>query len=250
MRCVAVMALMAVLGGEALANVSQSPLPPIRPGAAEVESDTAPANAPSEPTDDRAAPDGTATDDALTEDPASESAETNLPICRDPRLEGERLDPFLGDIAGCGIFDAVRLGAVLGVRLDTPATLDCRTALRLADWLGGVAAPRIEDALGSPVVEMKIYGSYACRTRNNRPGGRLSEHAVGRAVDVAGFALADGRTVTVSGDWASPEAGPVLKTIAEAACGPFTTVLGPDADVYHQDHLHLDTAYRQAPYCR
>jgi len=36
-----------------------------------------------------------------------------------------------------------------------------------------------------------------------------------------------------------------------AACGPFGTVLGPNADRFHQDHFHFDTArHRSGPYCR
>ena len=35
--------------------------------------------------------------------------------------------------------------------------------------------------------------NYACRSRNNVRGARLSEHAFGNALDVAGFKLANGR---------------------------------------------------------
>jgi hypothetical protein len=49
----------------------------------------------------------------------------------------------------------------------------------------------------------------------------------------------------------SPEAA-FQRTIRAAACGPFMTVLGPGADAFHDDHLHLDMAMRRSKraYCR
>ena len=41
-----------------------------------------------------------------------------------------------------------------------------------------------------------------------------------------------------------------LRKIHAGACGVFTTVLGPDANVYHRDHFHFDLASRKrGPYC-
>ena len=51
--------------------------------------------------------------------------------------------------------------------------------------------------------------------------------------------------------WRSGEYGKIIKAMHTSACGPFGTVLGPNADRYHQNHLHLDTArYRSGSYCR
>jgi hypothetical protein len=42
-----------------------------------------------------------------------------------------------------------------------------------------------------------------------------------------------------------------MRRMHRGACGPFGTVLGPEADRYHQDHFHFDTArYRSGSYCR
>jgi hypothetical protein len=42
-----------------------------------------------------------------------------------------------------------------------------------------------------------------------------------------------------------------MRRAHKTACGPFGTVLGPNADRYHQDHFHFDTArYRSGSYCR
>ena len=59
-----------------------------------------------------------------------------------------------------------------------------------------------------------------------------------------GFKLADGRTIRVKSGWRSPDQQEVafLHEIGGASCEDFTTVLGPDADAAHQDHLHLDLA--------
>jgi hypothetical protein len=55
--------------------------------------------------------------------------------------------------------------------------------------------------------------------------------------------LASGRTITVEDGWRSwgKESG-FLKQVHGRACGTFTTVLGPEADRHHQNHLHFDLA--------
>ncbi|MBK0399647.1 extensin family protein [Limibaculum sp. M0105] len=172
-------------------------------------------------------------------------------VCRDPRLAGSVI-PAIGDYgAPCGVTLPVRLTSVSGIAFDTPATLDCPTARRVAHWLTGVAEPLARKHLGSRIVEVDVMGSYSCRTRNNRPGGRISEHAVGRAIDVGGFRLADGRRISVKEDWGQKSEGKFLKAVHRQSCGLFMTVLGPDADRYHHDHFHLDTARRRGnAYCR
>ena len=72
--------------------------------------------------------------------------------------------------------------------------------------------------------------------------GVYSEHGFANAVDVTGFTLEDGRKIAVEANWmpaAAPE-GRLLRLAHDAACGDFTTVLGPEADEEHHDHLHLD----------
>ena len=76
------------------------------------------------------------------------------------------------------------------------------------------------------------------------PGARLSEHAFGNAVDVAGFTLADGRKIDLVHDWknAGSQEAAFLHEAHAGACQYFTTVLGPGADVFHTNHIHLDLA--------
>ncbi len=60
-----------------------------------------------------------------------------------------------------------------------------------------------------------------------------------------------GTDLSVLRGWRDPAQSKVLKKMHKAACGPFGTVLGPNADKYHQDHFHFDTArYRSGAYCR
>jgi hypothetical protein len=170
-------------------------------------------------------------------------------VCGDGRLAGRALAPVVGP-GGCGVANPVRLRAVSGVAL-TPATdIDCETARALADWVETALQPAARSKAGVPVGSLKIAAGYACRRVNNRPAGRLSQHALGKAVDIAGFTLSDGRTVTLLEDWNGAH-GPLLRAVWRGACGPFGTVLGPEADRWHADHFHFDTArYRSGPYCR
>jgi hypothetical protein len=172
-------------------------------------------------------------------------------VCRDPRLTGDPRPDIVdvGDLA-CGIDDPVRVTSVAGIHLSQPALVGCPMARRLADWLTGTAQAEARLRLGAGIIEVTVMGSYACRTRNNA-GGRRSEHARGRAIDIGGFTLSTGERVTVARDWGKTPAGAFLREIWRKGCGPFATVLGPDANRQHKDHLHLDTAPRGGePYCR
>lgn len=171
-------------------------------------------------------------------------------VCGDPRLQGQTIAPIGGAMKGCGIDAPVRLTSISGVVLSTAARLDCETARTTADWLAG-ASDAADQKLGAELGKVTVAASYACRRRNSRAGGPLSSHARGRAIDISAFELADGRRVTVKRDWGDDAEGAFLKQIWRAACGPFVTVLGPEADVHHRDHFHLDRAatHRQ-PYCR
>lgn len=173
-------------------------------------------------------------------------------VCRDPRLMGDpRPHVIDADRRACGIADPVRVTSVAGMRLEPPVLVGCPTAHRLADWLDGIVRAEALEQLQSRVAVVRTLGSYACRTQNHVAGGRLSEHARGRAVDIGGFTLTSGREITLARDWGKTTAGAFLRRIWRKACGPFATVLGPDADRHHRDHFHLDTAQRGGqPHCR
>ncbi|TCP38874.1 extensin family protein [Rhodovulum marinum] len=171
-------------------------------------------------------------------------------ICGDPGIRGEAMAPIPGRINGCGVERPVKVLAVDGVPLTRPAVMDCTTAQALKSWVEDGVRPAV-GRMGGGVASIKVVADYACRTRNNRAGAKISEHGRGRAVDVAAINLKNGASISVLDGWRDARQGKVLRRLHQAACGPFGTVLGPDSDRYHQDHFHLDTArYRSGPYCR
>jgi hypothetical protein len=172
------------------------------------------------------------------------------PVCGGRGIVGERLAPVTGRISGCGISDPVRVREIDGIPLSQPATINCDTAEALQDWLNDAVIPTV-GRYGGGVAGLRVIASYSCRTRNNQPGARLSEHATGNAVDVAGIQLENGGEITVLDDWGQGREGRILRQLHEAACGTFGTVLGPESDSYHRDHFHFDVAsYRGGAYCR
>ncbi len=126
------------------------------------------------------------------------------------------------------------------VTLSQPATLNCAMAGELARWAARIDA-YTEATLNSGVAEVLSGTSYFCRARNNVEGADISEHGFGNALDVTGFVLEDGTRISLPDDWDddSAEAG-AMQLAHGTACGFFTTVLGPEANALHRDHLHLD----------
>jgi hypothetical protein len=150
----------------------------------------------------------------------------------------------------CGYDDGVRLTAG-GARSIAfrPAGLGvaCPVAAALAVWEWTAVQPAAQRRFGSSVVAIDHFGSYACRRIYGRDAGTWSEHATADAVDIAGFRLADGRRITVVGDWrGGTDKAAFLHEVRDGACGLFATTLSPDYNAAHRDHLHLDQANRSA----
>ena len=123
----------------------------------------------------------------------------------------------------------------------------CPVLAGLALWEWRVVTPAARRLLGSRVVRIRHFGSYSCRRIYGRGEGQWSEHATGNAIDIAAFDLADGRRITVQGDWNRDGAeGQFLHEVRDGAGGLFATVLSPDYNAAHADHLHLDQAARGA----
>jgi len=170
-------------------------------------------------------------------------------LCNNPAILGEVVTPI--SEGACGIENPVAVRYVSGVRLSTPATLNCRTANTLANWVENDAQNAVKK-LRSRITEMTVFASYACRTRNSQRGARMSEHALGNAIDIGVFTLANGVELSVEDDWEKTgKEGTAIRALHDSACGPFSTVLGPNSDSFHYNHFHLDTAeYRSGSYCR
>ena len=133
------------------------------------------------------------------------------------------------------------------VAIEPRATLACPLITAVDRWFLEDVQPAAMAWFGEQVVEIKQISSYACRSMNNQPGARTSEHAYGNALDVAAYRFASGREVTVKDGWRGrPEERGFLRQIHAAACERFSTVLGPGADMFHYDHFHLDLARRSS----
>lgn len=142
------------------------------------------------------------------------------------------------EASGCGWTDAVRLSAVGGVRLSSPATVTCPLAASMVLFERRVLQPEAEAAFGSRVRVIDHVGSYACRNVYHRHQAPLSRHAVADAIDVTGLRLANGTRLTVEKDWTGQNAA-FLHDLQGAGCRYFGAFLGPDYNAAHRTHFHL-----------
>lgn len=192
---------------------------------------------------------------SLTEEPASEPTpvaapkqpgrvyQTACPALLQGLVSGQALAPITEN--QCGTRSPLEITGVLSrgrmVPFSGPVTTDCAMASALPGWIetvDGYAAT----VLKSPLARINTGPGYVCRLRNNASDGLVSEHGFANALDVSGFILEDGRAIAVKTDWlpGNASAGRLLRLAHDAACGQFTTVLGPEANADHQDHIHLD----------
>jgi hypothetical protein len=141
-------------------------------------------------------------------------------------------------IGGCYIVNAVRLSALL-VPFDKPADMTCEMALMLDDFEINVVQVAAQRYFKRRVTLLRHFGAYSCR--NIAGTRRLSEHAHGQAIDIAGFELDGGERILVKDDWSGHGArSRFLQEVARGACRIFNVVLTPKSNAEHLDHLHLD----------
>ena len=149
--------------------------------------------------------------------------------------------PSVGNGNGCGIATPITLSAMTAA-LNQPATLGCPLAVRFDDFERDILQPMAIRYFGQPVKRIHHYGAYACRNQVGGNAERLSEHALGRAIDVAAFELVDGTVIRVKQDWNGiGRRARFLRNVAREACDLFHVVLTPNHDRAHHDHLHFDT---------
>lgn len=158
--------------------------------------------------------------------------------------------------AGCSQLGSVRLSTISltdaprganELAISNIGPVRCELAQRFAGWAQFGIARAAEQMLGSPLVRIETMGSYSCRTIAG--SAKLSQHAHANAIDIAAFVLADGRRITVKQGWnGSNQEQAFLRTIHASACKRFGTVLGPDYNAAHRDHLHVDMSGQG--YCR
>jgi hypothetical protein len=128
-----------------------------------------------------------------------------------------------------------------GISLDLPdkPIMNCEFALVFVDYVRNLLAPLAASMLGSPVVALNTGPAYECRPRNHVAGAKTSAHGKGIAIDLAAIVLSDHRHIGIAHQADATETL-FLRTMRHAACGWFTTVLGPGSDPSHAEHLHFD----------
>jgi hypothetical protein len=241
---------------EAMAPAAtQVPLPKPRPEAvgdkaAPTEEALAGGEAGLEPADGTGAPADPV--EAVEQAPAAGPAEppvpprvyqTTCPAVIAGQVEATALSPI--DDNMCRVQSPLAVTGVLAngrmVPFSGAATLDCGMAAALPAWVADVDGYLA--AYADTRIESVIVGtSYMCRNVNGAATGNLSFHSFADALDVVGFTLADGRTVSVEAAWngSGEQERRIVRFAHDAACTRFTTVLGPEANAQHHDHLHLD----------
>jgi hypothetical protein len=151
---------------------------------------------------------------------------------------------------------------------------ECRLAAKLHEWIKGSLQPAAEEVLGTSIKAITNASAYACRQRIGTFTDRISEHSFANALDISGFVTANGRSIAVITHWGptardrlrhkrasrpvgdarplvdaeppvSSKEASFLRRVHETACGKFGTVLGPEANEAHPDHLHVDLAARR-----
>ncbi len=145
---------------------------------------------------------------------------------------------------GCGIESPVRLSSVTlaggdVVSLPDRPVLECEFAAVLADYIQLIVAPLGEGLLRAKVASIETGPGYDCRTQDRIVGAKISAHAKGLAVDLVAIAFTDKRRLLVERPTGADEAA-YFHAVRTAACGWFTTVLGPGADAFHTNNMHMD----------
>jgi hypothetical protein len=154
---------------------------------------------------------------------------------------------------GCHTIDTVKL-MDFGTEATNLGAMTCPLAANFAAWARYAVRPAAKQYLGSDVVRIETFGTYNCRNINGGRIGKLSQHAFGNAVDVSAFILKDGRRISLLEGWhGKPAEQEFLRHLRQSACKRFGTVLSPDYNGAHANHLHFDMAQSMkngSSYCR
>jgi hypothetical protein len=161
------------------------------------------------------------------------------------------------DARGCGIpHGVVVTRGPSGIVYAPALTIDCSLALELP-LIENAIQEQAKEYLGAPIKKITSFGTYSCRNVRGGLRDRLSEHALGNAIDFGAFVPARGSVVSVQRDY-RPVDGPVdppsrflhaLFAALESSDG-LTHVIGPATRADHQDHIHVDRGaswWRSAP---
>ncbi len=160
-------------------------------------------------------------------------------------------DRYLGE--GCSTLGAVQMHALAGddgqFDVSNLGPVTCPVSAAFAAWARYGVDRAARQIFGSPVASIQTMGSFACR--NVAGTSRRSAHASADAIDIGGFVLADGRRISVQHGWTgSAQERQFLRVVQRSACRRFGTVLGPDYNAAHHDHLHVEGVIEGNSFCR
>lgn len=162
--------------------------------------------------------------------------------------------PDRDDGTGCAYVDAglvtVDWGTVARLNPAQPL-LSCPAALAMSIWRRQVVEPAARDIFGSDVVQIDLMGAYSCRNVNGAATGRRSAHARANALDFGGVRLRNGRRITVLDGWSgADDEARFLRRVRDESCRIYGTVLSPEYNAAHRDHLHLEIREATWTMCR
>jgi hypothetical protein len=141
---------------------------------------------------------------------------------------------------GCGLRNAVKVKASF-IAISREVDVGCPMAAALHMWMREHVQSAARLYLNHDVKSIETYGTYACRTRNNKEGARLSEHATANAIDISAFVLGNGKRLRVADLAKMDEAErDFMQSVRKGGCRIFSVVLGPGSDGAHEDHFHFD----------
>lgn len=156
---------------------------------------------------------------------------------------------------GCSTLHTLALTGI-GIPVTNIKAVQCPLARAFAYWVKGPVAQAAREQFGTNVVRIETMGAYSCRNVIGRAqaAGTRSEHATGNALDISAFVLGNGRRVTIETGWnGSEDEHQFLRTVRASACKSFHTVLSPDYNAAHYNHLHFDMGHTSkdgSAYCR
>ena len=174
--------------------------------------------------------------------PAPPDAAACLAELRANHIEAEIVPAPPTPVDDCAIAQPVRvssIGLANNATIDMPdhPILDCAFALIFTEFAQDLMAPLATATLGSGIVALAT-GGYRCSSPIRLPSGNPNPHAKGIAIDLRP-SRSDRRRIAIGHEANSAEAL-FVRTMRQAACGWFTTVLGPGTNAAHAEHFHFD----------
>ncbi len=143
---------------------------------------------------------------------------------------------------GCGWVNAVKMSEAGSASIGV-SRASCQVAAAVALWVQYVVQPEAERIFGKRVSSISNLGTYSCRNivGNSFWQDRRSEHATANAIDIAGFRLVGGDTISVLKHWrAGGKKAEFLRAVHNGACSYFRVALSPNFNAAHKDHFHFD----------